>query len=160
MAKHKINRIFVLHSISKKLALTSKKNALKTPITYYGGKQNMLKHILPIIPPHTAYIEPFFGGGAVFFAKEKSKIEVINDLNSSAICFYEQAKTNFPKLQQLVRATPHSRAVYRKAMVVYDNPSMFNKLRRAWAFWVLTNQGWGSKIGSWGYGIKDNKSEL
>ncbi|MGE0566949.1 MAG: DNA adenine methylase, partial [Bacteroidia bacterium] len=41
---------------------------MKTPITYYGGKQNMIKHLLEIIPTHTSYCEPFFGGGALFFA--------------------------------------------------------------------------------------------
>ena len=33
----------------------------KTPITYYGGKLNMLKEILPLIPEHTIYTEAFFG---------------------------------------------------------------------------------------------------
>lgn len=28
---------------------------LKTPISYYGGKQMLLKHILPLIPEHTLY---------------------------------------------------------------------------------------------------------
>lgn len=45
----------------------------KTPISYYGGKQSMLKHILPIIPNHTIYVEPFFGGGAVFWVKSSSR---------------------------------------------------------------------------------------
>lgn len=44
---------------------TSKPNKpriiLKTPISYYGGKQNMLKHILPLVPEHKIYIEPYFG---------------------------------------------------------------------------------------------------
>ena len=35
---------------------------MRTPITYYGGKQTMLKHILPLIPSHTLYTEPFWGG--------------------------------------------------------------------------------------------------
>lgn len=35
---------------------------MKTPITYYGGKQKMLKIILPMIPEHDIYVEPFFGG--------------------------------------------------------------------------------------------------
>ena len=43
---------------------------LKTPISYYGGKQKMLKYLLPMIPKHNVYIEPFFGGGALFWAKE------------------------------------------------------------------------------------------
>jgi len=36
------------------------KAILKTPISYYGGKQNMLKDILPLIPEHNIYVEPFF----------------------------------------------------------------------------------------------------
>lgn len=42
---------------------------LKTPISYYGGKQMLLKHILPLIPEHTLYTEAFCGGCAVLFAK-------------------------------------------------------------------------------------------
>ena len=45
---------------------------LRTPVTYYGGKQRMLNEILPKIPVHACYVEPFFGGGAVFFAKPPS----------------------------------------------------------------------------------------
>ena len=54
---------------------------MKTPITYYGGKQTMLKYILPLIPTHSLYTEAFCGGAAVFFAKPPSDGEVINDLN-------------------------------------------------------------------------------
>lgn len=61
---------------------------MKTPITYYGGKQRLTKAILAMIPPHKIYIEPFFGGGAVFFAKEPSYLEVINDINDNIITFY------------------------------------------------------------------------
>ena len=54
---------------------------MKTPISYYGGKQSLAATILGLIPPHRLYCEPFVGGAAVFFAKEKSKVEVINDTN-------------------------------------------------------------------------------
>ena len=37
---------------------------MKTPITYYGGKQGMLKDILPLIPEHNTYTEAFAGGAA------------------------------------------------------------------------------------------------
>lgn len=62
---------------------------MKTPITYYGGKQRLLKYILPLIPKHTLYAEPFTGGGAVFFEKEPSDIEVINDTNKALITFLQ-----------------------------------------------------------------------
>ncbi|MCA0229900.1 MAG: DNA adenine methylase [Bacteroidetes bacterium] len=61
---------------------------MKTPITYYGGKQQMLSHILPKIPTHKIYVEPFFGGGAVFFAKPPSEAEIINDINHRLTTFY------------------------------------------------------------------------
>jgi DNA adenine methylase len=47
----------------------------------------MLKEILPLIPPHFTYVEPYFGGGAVFRAKEPSQGEIINDLNLNVVNF-------------------------------------------------------------------------
>lgn len=57
-----------------------------------GGKSSMVDNILPFIPKHKIYIEPFFGGGAIFFAKDKSDIEVINDIDKDLINNYKQMK--------------------------------------------------------------------
>jgi DNA adenine methylase len=122
---------------------------MKTPISYYGGKQSMLKYILPMIPEHQAYVEPFFGGGAVFWAKQPLKVEIINDYNGMVVNFYEQLKTNFSELKNMIDATPYSRQVYQKAMVIYENPYIFTPVVKAWAFWVGTIQGFSNKIGSW-----------
>ena len=62
---------------------------MRTPITYYGGKQQLASTIIEMIPAHRIYVEPFFGGGAVFFAKGKSYLEVINDINDNLVTFYE-----------------------------------------------------------------------
>jgi DNA adenine methylase len=126
---------------------------LKTPITYYGGKQSMLREILPIIPEHRIYVEPFFGGGAVFWAKEPTRCEVINDVNGNIVNFYEVLKHDFFKLRERIESTPHSRDVYKKAFIIYEMPWLFadDRVIRAWAFWVCTNQGFASKIGTWGY---------
>jgi DNA adenine methylase len=51
------------------------KPKMRTPISYYGGKQIMSRHILPLIPEHTRYTESYFGGGAILFAKEPSESE-------------------------------------------------------------------------------------
>jgi DNA adenine methylase len=131
---------------------------MKTPITYYGGKQNMVKELLTLIPDHEIYCEPFFGGGALFFAKPPSEVEVINDVNGEVVNFFKTLKTNFQELQKEIQGTLHSRELYKNAMVVYEHPELFPELKRAWAFWVLTNQGFASMIGSWGFG-KDNSKE-
>lgn len=63
----------------------------------------MLKHILPIIPEHKVYVEAFFGGGAVFWAKDPSQVEIINDYNANVVNFYQQLKSNFFELKKIDR---------------------------------------------------------
>ena len=124
---------------------------LKTPISYYGGKQRILKYILPLIPDHRMYCEPFFGGGAVFFSKKPSESEVINDINGEAVNFYRVVQTDFNALEKEIKATLHSRQLYYDALKIYRNSKEHSDLKRAWAFWTLTNQGFSRQIGSWGY---------
>jgi len=123
----------------------------KTPISYYGGKQNLLPKILPLIPKHKIYTESFFGGGAVFFAKKPTESEVINDTNNMVVNFYEVVKTDFKDLKAKIEATLFSRASYTVAHTVYRMPHLFNKLQQAWAFYIGTNMGFSCQIGSWGY---------
>ena len=123
----------------------------KTPITYYGGKLNLLREILPRIPEHRSYTEAFFGGGAVFFAKDPSEAETINDTNDMAINFYEMVKMDFDSLKTKIEATLFSRATYSVALAIYRMPHLFSLVQRAWAFYVATNMGFACRIGSWGY---------
>jgi len=44
-----------------------------------GGKKWLAKTLVSLIPPHKVYVEPFIGGGAVYFAKRPSEKEAIND---------------------------------------------------------------------------------
>ncbi|MBI3518049.1 MAG: DNA adenine methylase [Bacteroidetes bacterium] len=132
---------------------------MRTPITYYGGKQSLLKYLLPLIPPHKIYCEPFFGGGALFFAKPKSDVEVINDLNGEVVNFFKVVKTKFSELQKEIQGSPHSRELFKRAKAIYDFPDMFSDVQRAWAFWVLTNQGFAGIIGSWGFGKTNSKEK-
>lgn len=131
---------------------------MKTPITYYGGKQRMLKHILPLIPEHSIYTESFAGGLAVFFAKDKVKTEIINDSDSAIMNFYEVLISDFNQLKSLILKTPYSRMVYKKSMVILELPFLFSPLQRAWAFYVGTNQGFSCAIGSWGCYKKGTKA--
>jgi DNA adenine methylase len=66
-----------------------------------GSKRTLVKRILPLFPEHRVYVEPFIGGGAIYFAKEPSEVEVINDLDKDLIDGYKNLKTlqarDFPK---------------------------------------------------------------
>ncbi len=46
-----------------------------------GGKRFLASTIIGFIPEHTKYVEPFVGGGAIFFGKRSSDKEVINDMH-------------------------------------------------------------------------------
>lgn len=68
-----------------------------------GGKNKMLKHYIPILPSPLemsikSYVEPFFGGGAMFIhiMKHHQPKEVyINDINPDIVSIYECIKNNY-----------------------------------------------------------------
>jgi len=125
---------------------------MRTPISYYGGKQQLASKILAKIPEHQIYVEPFLGGGAVFFAKAPSPLEVINDINSLLITFYRVSQQAFEALEKEITATLHSRTLHQDAKTIYDNPHLFPPLKQAWAVWVLASMSFGGKLdGSYGY---------
>jgi len=112
----------------------------KPPLTYYGGKQQLSKRIIPLIPNHKIYDEPFFGGGAIFFAKQPAKVEFINDTNGEVINFYNVIKRDFDGLKKEVDCTLHSEFQHKQAIEIYRNPESNTPLQRAWAVWVLSHQ--------------------
>jgi DNA adenine methylase len=119
---------------------------MKTPITYYGGKQKLAETIIRLIPPHKVYVEPFAGGLAVFFAKSKSETEIINDINSEIVNMYEVMKNDFYKLKEKVDATLYSRALLERAGNIYENRDRFDKIDRAWAVWLIVNMSYGGLL--------------
>jgi DNA adenine methylase len=125
---------------------------MKTPLSYYEGKQRLATRILGTIPEHQVYCEPFCGGAAIFFAKEPSKVEIINDTNGEIINFYEVLKLSFSALEQEINISLHSRKQHHQAEVVYANPDMFDRVKRAWAVWMLANISYACKLdGCFGY---------
>lgn len=125
---------------------------MKTPISYYGGKQTMLKHILPLIPPNKLYTEAFCGGAAVLFAKQSAEDEIINDLNMDLTTFYLMAKVNYKELKVEIDKTLHSRDMHTHAAHILNSPQFFNQAQRAWAVWALCKMSFASMLdGSFGY---------
>lgn len=64
---------------------------VQSPFRYTGGKFYALKYIIPFLDayPHDEYIEPFVGGGSVFFGKQRTELSWINDLESWMIETYK-----------------------------------------------------------------------
>ena len=72
----------------------------KPIIPWMGGKRRLAKHILPHVNGYPQYVEPFAGGAAIFFMKEPSRVEVINDLNGELVNLYRVVKHH---LEEFVR---------------------------------------------------------
>lgn len=71
---------------------------MKPILKYSGGKSKEIKYFEKYIPKYTGnYIEPFFGGGSLYFYLEP-EYAIINDLNPKLINFYQEIQTDFYKL--------------------------------------------------------------
>lgn len=72
---------------------------MKPLVKYRGGKSKEIPQIIKHIPKFDGrYIEPFFGGGALYFHLEPKKA-IINDINSKLIAFYNGVKNDYSKLR-------------------------------------------------------------
>lgn len=123
------------------------KGNLKTPLTYYGGKQTMLPAILPLIPEHSVYTEAYAGGCAVLFAKHPVKCEIINDLNGELVNFYRVCQLQPEALQTEIECSLHSRDLHAHANHIYKYPAFFNPVQRAWAVWYALKCSFSAQIG-------------
>jgi DNA adenine methylase len=126
---------------------------MKPVINYYGGKQRMASKIVPLIPQHTVYVEPFCGGAAIFFAKPCPKVtnkhyrEVINDHDKRLINFYEQLRDNGQSLIDALRLTLYSEHEHQIAKEL----NCENKLEAARRYYVNVQQSFVNRLGGgWG----------
>lgn len=119
---------------------------MKPLVKYRGGKSKEIPHLIKHIPQYGGrYIEPFFGGGALYFHLEPRKA-IINDINSKLIAFYQGVKNDFEnlskeleeigkiykinrkKFEELKQKTPEQRVKDNNETLYYEIRDMFNDL--------------------------------
>ena len=77
---------------------------MKPIIKYRGGKSKEIPFFQDYIPQNfDTYIEPFFGGGALYFHLEPKKA-IINDFNTRLINFYNEVQSNFEEVSNQLRS--------------------------------------------------------
>lgn len=119
---------------------------MTSPITYYGGKKSIITHYLDLVPVHDTYVEPFVGGGELFWQKDPVRNETINDINGNVVNFYRVLKLKYKALKRAIDATLYSRQLHRKAYKIYSHPGTASDVQRAWAFWMRANFSHSNKI--------------
>lgn len=114
---------------------------------YPGSKWSMAEWIISHMPPHTTYLEPYFGSGAILFNKLPALLETVNDLDGDIVNLFLMIREQPEQLAHLIRWTPYSREEYNNSYLPGETP--IEKARqfliRCWmARWVKTNvrTGW------------------
>ncbi len=87
---------------------------LRSPVTWFGGKGHLAQRLVPLLPPHECYLEPFFGGGSLFFQKPRARLETVNDLAGDVVRFYRVLRdpVQFERFRVLCDLTPYAREEY------------------------------------------------
>lgn len=86
---------------------------MPTPIIpWIGGKRRLAEHLIPRFPRHTCYVEVFAGGAALYFLKNPSKVEVINDVNGELVNLYRVVKTHLEEFVRQFKWALSSREVF------------------------------------------------
>lgn len=91
-------------------------------LRYPGSKWSIAQEIVSHFGQHYHYIEPYFGSGAVFFTKDPSPHEVLNDSNSALVNFFRVLRDKTDDLCWLLEVTPWSRGEYAVSHIQTGEP--------------------------------------
>ncbi|ELU5952177.1 DNA adenine methylase [Salmonella enterica] len=126
-----------------------KENSLPI-VPWIGGKRRLAKHILPLFPKHTCYVEPFCGAAALYFLKHPSKVEVINDVNNELMNLYRVVKHHLEEFIKQFKWALVSRQIYKW---LQDTPKeTLTDIQRAARFYYLQKQAFGGKVADHTFG--------
>ena len=119
-------------------------------VPWVGGKRRLAPHILPLLPAHTCYVEPFAGAAGLFFSKPPSKVEVLNDVNGDLVCLYRVVQHHLDEFTRQFRWALNSRQMY--AWLQESRPSTLTDIQRAARFFYLQKLAFGGKVDGQTYG--------
>ena len=113
-------------------------------IPWMGGKRRLAKHLLPMFPEHSCYVELFSGGAALFFMRPTpAKVEVLNDINGQLINLYRVVQHHFDEFVRQFEWSLTSREVF--ARLQSTPPDCMTDIQRAARFFYLQHNAFGGK---------------
>ena len=124
---------------------------MATPIVpWIGGKRRLAKRILPIFPAHECYVEPFAGGAALFFLKDQSDVEVLNDINGELVNLYRVVKHHLEEFVRQFKWALISRQIY--GWLKQTPEETLTDIQRAARFYYLQKMAFGGKVANQTFG--------
>lgn len=113
-------------------------------VPWIGGKRRLAAQILPLFPDHTCYVEPFCGAAALFFLKEPTKVEVLNDINGDLVNLYRVLQHHLDEFVRQFRWALSSRQLFEWAKMT--RPETLTDIQRAARFFYLQKLAFGGKL--------------
>jgi DNA adenine methylase len=115
-------------------------------ISRHGCKFRLVGRILPLIPPHVCYCEPFAGGLAVLVNKPRSRVEVVNDLDGDLVRLYRCVRYHRDALLDELGFVLNSREEFFAFMA---QPGLTD-IQRAARWFIRNKLSFGAGMRSWG----------
>jgi DNA adenine methylase len=114
------------------------------PLSYIGGKRTLAKQIISLLPEHTTYVEAFAGGAQVFFHKEPSRVEVLNDIDGEIVNFFRVCQAHFEELVRYFRFCLVSRKWF--DLLKATDPGTLTDVQRAARYLYLLKNSFASLV--------------
>jgi DNA adenine methylase len=125
---------------------------LGSPFPWVGGKRLLRDSIIKIIPNHHLYVEAFAGGAWVYWGKEPSKVEVINDVNGNLINLYRQIQKEPEAFYDRLWYLLYSRDEYYRLTNLIKSEAELSDIDRAVYYYFIIKMAFGGRFGS-GFGF-------
>ncbi len=122
----------------------------KPIVPWIGGKRKLADHILPLFPDHHCYVEPFAGAAALFFLKQPSPVEVLNDINGELVNLYRVVKHHLEELYRQFKWALTSRQNW--DWLQSTPTEILTDVQRAARFLYLQKLAFGGKVDDQAFG--------
>jgi DNA adenine methylase len=99
---------------------------------------HLVRDLLPLIPPHTCYVEAFAGSAALLLNKPPSKIEVLNDADGELVNLFEVIRDDVDVFLERADFLLYSRELYKRWQADVQNGTVpDDRVERAVRFWYV-----------------------
>ena len=131
---------------------------MDSPLAYIGGKSKLSRTIVEMIPEHQAYCEVFAGAAWVFFRKEPSRYEVINDLDSDLVVFYRVLQSHLEEFLRQFKWLLASREWFQDWKRQQEAGGLTD-IQRAARYYYLQRQSFAGRVRSRTFGTGPEATE-
>lgn len=125
---------------------------MKSPLKWLGGKSRLAGTVVRYMPPHLRYAEVFAGAGWVFFRKNPSRYESLNDINGDLVAFYRVLQHHLEEFCRQFKWLLSSREFFEdfKGQQVAGG---LTDIQRAARFYYLQRHAFGGRVKSQSFGV-------